>query len=180
LEWNPTFSYYVQGSIAIYVYEGVINMSKFTGILTVSPLADGKTWVTRKEFGYDVGQKGSGNSIDVPIGFMTDFASVPRPLWVILPRWGKYGNAAVIHDYCYWNQSRSRKESDRIFLEAMGVLGVPAPTVFIMYWAVRLGGWCAWSGNKRKKKKGINKVAPIMPEKSVEMPAALLAKGKSP
>lgn len=77
-------------------------MSRFTDILTVSPLADGQTWVIRRDFGYDIGTEGSGNSIDVPIGFMTDFASVPRPLWALLPKWGKYGNTAVIHDYCYW------------------------------------------------------------------------------
>ena len=86
-------------------------MSKFTDILTVSPLADGKTWVTRKEFGYDIGEVDSGNLIDVPIGFMTDFASVPRPLWWFIPKWGKYGNAAVIHDFSYWQQQFSRKGS---------------------------------------------------------------------
>ena len=49
-------------------------MSKFTDILKVSPLADGKTWVTRKEFGYDIGEEGSDNSIKVPIGFITEKA----------------------------------------------------------------------------------------------------------
>ena len=152
-------------------------MSKFTDILTVSPLADGKTWVTRKEFGYDISEEGSGNSIDVPIGFMTDFASVPRPLWVFIPRWGKYGNAAVIHDYCYWNQIQPRKESDRIFREGMEVLGVPTFKILLMYYAVRLGGWLAWSGNKRMKKKDINRVAARMPKKSTEVTASLQAEG---
>ena len=108
-------------------------MSRFTEVLLVSPLADGRTWVTRKEFGYDIGEEGSGDTIDVPKGFMTDFASVPRPLWAFLPRWGKYGNTAVIHDYCYWDQSRSRKESDLIFRETMQVLKVPNCTIRLMY-----------------------------------------------
>ena len=153
-----------------------VYVSRFTEILTVSPLADGRTWVTRKEFGYDIGVEGSDNTVDVPIGFMTDFASVPRPLWAVLPRWGKYGNAAVIHDYCYWEQKRSRKESDGIFREAMQVLKVPMWKTLLMYYAVRLGGGLAWSGNKRLRKKGIDRVAPIMPEKSVEVPASLQAK----
>ena len=144
-------------------------MSRFTEILTVSPLPDGKRWLTRKEFGYDIGEEGSGNSIDVPIGFKTDFTSVPRPLWIFLPRWGKYGNAAVIHDYCYWKQSRPRKESDEIFREAMEVLKVPKWKILLMYWAVRLGGGLAWAGNTRLRNKGINKVVAKMPEKSVEM-----------
>jgi len=151
-------------------------MSRFTEVLTVSPLADGRTWVTRKDFGYDVGEEGSGDSIDVPIGFMTDFASIPRPLWIILPRWGKYGNAAVIHDYCYWEQSRSRLESDRIFRQAMGVLNVPKWKICVMYCAVRLGAGLAWSGSRRQKEKGLTKVAATMPVKSVEVPEELRAK----
>lgn len=150
-------------------------MSRFTEILIVSPLSDGRTWVTRKEFGYDVGKEGSGDSIEVPIGFMTDFASVPRPLWVFLPRWGKYGNAAVIHDYCYWEQQRSKREADDIFREAMGVLGVSPVKRWFMYWAVRLFGGPAWSGNKKRREKGLSRVAAVMPLKSTEEPADLQA-----
>jgi hypothetical protein len=151
-------------------------MSKFTDVLVVSPLADGRTWVTRKEFGYDIGKKGSGDSVEVEIGFMTDFASVPRPLWALLPRWGKYGNAAVIHDWCYWEQKYSRKKSDEIFREAMEVLEVPKWKILLMYYAVRLGGSLAWAGNRRMKKKGKSRVAPVMPEKSTDTPASLSAK----
>ena len=53
-------------------------MSRFTDVLGVSPLANGRTWGASKEFGYDVGKEGSGDSIDVEIGFMTYFASVPE------------------------------------------------------------------------------------------------------
>jgi hypothetical protein len=151
-------------------------MSRFTDILVVSPLADGRTWVTRKEFGYDVGKEGSGDSVEVEIGFMTDFASIPRPLWAFLPRWGKYGNAAVIHDWLYWEHKRTRKESDMIFREAMEVLKVPKWKILLMYYALRLGGGLAWSGNERMRKKGKNRVTSIMPEKSVETPASIRAK----
>lgn len=146
-------------------------MSEFTDILTVSPLADGKTWVTRKEFGYDIGNKGSGNSIHVPIGFKTDFTSVPRMLWSVLPQWGRYGNAAVIHDYCYWEQSHSKRESDAIFLEAMSVLEVPKYKRTLMYYAVRWFGGFSWRKNQKLKAAGVNKVALEMPVKSVETTA---------
>lgn len=145
-------------------------MSRFTAILLVSPLADGRTWVIRSEFGYDVGVEGSEDRIDVPIGFKTDFASVPRLFWALLPKWGKYGNAAVIHDYLYWSQERSRRESDNIFLEAMGVLQVSPLHKNPMYWAVRWFGWWAWARNKRWRRRGIQRVASIMPQKSVELP----------
>jgi uncharacterized protein DUF1353 len=126
-------------------------MSRFTDTLTVSPIPDGKTWVIRCVFGYDVGEEGSNEKINVPEGFVTDFASVPRPLWIIFPRWGKYGNAAVIHDYLYWQQKYSRKRADELFLEAMEVLSVGWFQKYSLYYAVRLFGCCAWRSNKKSK-----------------------------
>lgn len=37
----------------------------------------------------------------MPAGHVTDFASVPRLLWPILPPHGRMANAAIVHDYCY-------------------------------------------------------------------------------
>jgi hypothetical protein len=143
-------------------------MSRFTEILVVSPLADGKSWYLHKEFGYDVGSEGSEETIDVPIGFVTDFASVPRPLWWLIPRWGKYGNAAVIHDFCYWEQKYTRKRADEIFLEAMVVLEVGPVTRYVMYLAVSWFGWTAWWNNSRLKRLGKTKFADQPPVKSTE------------
>ena len=127
-------------------------MSRFTEPLVVTPLSDGKTWIILNDFGYEIGEVGSGEIINVPIGTYTDFASIPRPLWAVFPRWGKYGNAAVIHDWMYWSQSRSRKEADDIFLEGMEVLEVPNWKRNTIYYAVRLFGWLAWRANQRKQR----------------------------
>ena len=126
-------------------------MSRFTESLVVTPLPDGKTWIILHEFGYEIGDEGSGNIINVPIGTYTDFASIPRPLWAIFPKWGKYGNAAVIHDWLYWDQSRSRREADDIFLEGMQILEVSAWTRKTIYYAVRWFGGFAWRANQEKK-----------------------------
>ena len=40
-------------------------MSRFTDALVVSPMADGKTWVTLRPFSYDVGEEGSGDTVDL-------------------------------------------------------------------------------------------------------------------
>ena len=144
-------------------------MSRFTSILLVSPLADGRTWVIRSDFGYDVGALGSGDTVDVPIGFRTDFASVPRLLWMVLPPWGKYGNAAVIHDYLYWVQTRPRPAADAVFMEAMGVLDVSPWQKYPMYWAVRWFGWWRWLRNRVRKRQGFDKVSQPLPQKSVEV-----------
>ncbi len=133
-------------------------MSKFTNALAVTPLADGKTWVILLPFSYDVTEENSNNTVEVEVGFQTDFASVPRLFWLILPRWGKYGNAAVIHDWLYWEQSRSRKEADFIMFEAMGILDVPAFKRYPIYWGIRLFGDLAWFRNKWDKQAEMNRV----------------------
>ncbi|EIU1806379.1 DUF1353 domain-containing protein [Salmonella enterica] len=78
--------------------------------------------------------------IEVPAGFITDLATVPRIFWMLLPPDGKYAKAAIIHDYMYDNALRSKKEADKIFLDGMTVLGVPKWKRTIMYYAVRIFG----------------------------------------
>ncbi len=145
-------------------------MSRFTNVLVVSPYPDGKTWYLRGDFGYDVGAEGSGRTIIVPEGFTTDFASVPRPLWSIFPKWGKYGNAAVIHDYLYFVQLTTRKETDGIFLEAMGILNVSGWQKWPIYWGVRLFGFIAWYMNAGKKRLGYSKITSVAPLKATDVP----------
>ncbi len=105
-------------------------------------------------FGYDLGEEGSGDVISVSPGFETDFASIPRVLWWLLPKWGKYGNAAVIHDYLYSGGSlmakgtalvsMDRKLADYILLEAMEVMNTPRWQKYLIYAGVRAGGWWGW------------------------------------
>ena len=124
-------------------------MSSFTSSLIVSPLPDGRRWVLRRAFSYHVGSEASTTVITPPAGFVMDFASVPRPVWWLLPPWGKYGNAAVIHDWLYASHLFARAQADAIFLEAMGVLGVSKWKRWTMYAAVRLGGgWAYRKGGK--------------------------------
>ena len=156
-------------------------MSVFTNNLIVSPLPDGRTWVLRKDFSYDVGKENSGETIRVPAGFITDFVSVPRLFWVFFPRWGKYGNAAVVHDYLYWVQPAEypRKRADEIFLEGMrDALGVDTKKAKLLYYSVRAGGWAAWAKNKKDKQNGISKFVKLE-EGMIEIPRMTL-KGIDP
>lgn len=79
--------------------------------------------------------------IEVPCGFVTDFASVPRFLWPFFPPAGKWNRAAVLHDYLYSQRSVSRFLADALFREAMFKLGVPVWRRVLMYYAVRMFGW---------------------------------------
>lgn len=134
-------------------------MSSFTTPLIVSPMPDGRRWKLHEGFTYHIDSKCSENFIRVPTGFITDFASVPRVFQSIIPAWGKYGKAAVIHDYLYQEHCIpvstwlyevlpriTRKYADTIFYEAMLVSGTKHWKAKVMYWAVRLFGWFAWKG----------------------------------
>ncbi len=129
-------------------------MSSFTKPLTVTKLSNG-LWEVSRSFTYYVGEEGSKEKIRVPIHFKTDFASVPRPFWIIIPPDGEYSQAAVLHDYLYYtqgiNNKYSRVQSDKIFLEGMEVLNVSLWKRLVMYRAVRMFGWLPWGRYKKVK-----------------------------
>lgn len=87
----------------------------------------------------------AGEGLVVPPGFETDLASIPRILHAMIPVNGRHRAAAILHDWLYETQLRSRAESDRLFLEAMADSGVRWTQRQVMYAGVRLGGWIAWS-----------------------------------
>lgn len=127
-------------------------MSSFETPLEVEPNDDGKTWVLMAEFIYELGI-GNNRFIIVPKGFTTDFASVPRLFWNILPPWGTYGKAAVLHDWLYHTQEFNRKFCDDLLMEAMTTLGVAAWKRWTIYLGVRLGGFVAWNEHTKENKK---------------------------
>lgn len=102
--------------------------------------------------------------VTVPVGFVTDFASIPRAFWSLLPRDGQYGYAAIIHDYLYWNQSVSKSEADLIFKYAMQDFEVPAPVVSTVFTAVSVAGGGAWRGNAKAKAAGEKRQLRRLPE----------------
>lgn len=92
--------------------------------------------------------------IDVPAGFVTDLASIPWYLWSWLPNDGPYMHAAIIHDWIYWDQSRSREEADNILWIDMTDLGVGYLTRQMIYQAVSRFGQGAWDSNAKLKASG--------------------------
>jgi hypothetical protein len=132
----------------------------------LSPLqleyVDGRFWKVLGPFDYAIGAYDADKYVDIPIGFLTDFASIPKIFWNIYPPTGSYGKAAVIHDKLYQAPfvkqhsddqlfSLTRKECDRIFLEAMAVLGVGWFSCTILYLGVRFGGFVTWNKYRRTR-----------------------------
>ena len=96
-------------------------------------------WYLEKELRYrsDI----LGRVVVVPVGFVTDFASVPRYLPFAYALFGSTANAsAVIHDYLVRRSALSWKEAAEVFLEAMETEGIVWWKRKLMYWGVRLAG----------------------------------------
>lgn len=92
-------------------------------------------------------------TIMVPAGVISDFASVPRIFWPIIPRSGKWNKAAVLHDAGYRNElvwpasgkrlKFSRETYDHMFLDALRAENVSFWRRAVLYLAVRLFGGIA-------------------------------------
>ena len=89
----------------------------------------------------------NGYDITVFKGFVTDGASVPHSLQWLYNPYGKYINAAVVHDYLYSmynNTGINRTLADKIFRHIMKETGVDSRTVRRFYNAVKYFGETSW------------------------------------
>jgi hypothetical protein len=83
----------------------------------------------------------------VPAGFKTDLASVPRQVWRLYPKFGRWTGAAIIHDWLYRERPPGvrRKQADDVFEALLRRDGVRYGDVGIMVGAVRQFGDRAWN-----------------------------------
>ena len=122
---------------------------------------DGSNWMIQSHLIHEVG-KNSPYIVIVPRGFVTDFASIPQPLQLLrgrLSTTGRYGNAAVVHDYLYWRHDCTRAQADNILAIAMKDADVPLLERKIVYEAVRQFGQSAWDGNRSSRQAGMIRTA---------------------
>jgi hypothetical protein len=97
-------------------------------------------FVLLQDYSFEV----EGLTINIQKGYRTDFATVPRFLWSVLPPIGRHNPAALVHDFLYDYQIGTRKNADKIFLKLMLQYQVPPVAAYVMYWGVRLGGRKWW------------------------------------
>ena len=110
--------------------------------LILEPISNGKA-VLMQDYIYSI----NGYDIKVFKGFVTDGASVPHSLQWLYNPYGKYINAAVIHDFLYSsynNTGINRTLADKIFRHIMQETGVDIRTVRRFYTAVRCFGETSW------------------------------------
>ena len=100
----------------------------------------------------------AGTTITVPAGTRSDGASTPSVLWPLLPPFGDYWRAAILHDYLYRYTFLPRDYCDAILLEAMESLGVDVAVRRQIYDGVRLGGWKAFEEDRKELDERMNQV----------------------
>ena len=127
------------------------------------PFVDGRNWIVREPLIYRIGI--SQDSVTVPVGFVTDMASIPPALQSFIQQNGPYLLPAVVHDYLYWKQTCTRDQADRILRLAMIEHAVPEPQLTAIYEAVHWAGSFAWDENARSRKAGLLRILPASLQK---------------
>lgn len=106
----------------------------------------------------DLCYTGTNESWTVPAGTTTDFATVPQVIQWLIPTYGKYTLAAILHDhFCYelgnaYVEKRdpfiTSRDTDGVFRRVMRELGVPFAQRWLIWCGVR---WGALANPARRK-----------------------------
>lgn len=88
----------------------------------------------------------------VPVGFITDFASIPRAaLWYVKDDDPCILMPSLPHDALYlWQgvmpdgRTYTREQADQVLREGMEICGARRAQASVVYWAVRLAGASHW------------------------------------
>jgi hypothetical protein len=95
--------------------------------------------------------EGATHTFLVPAGYRTDFATVPRIAVWLIPKFGKYTRAAILHDWLITDGIPaglvSSVDTDGLFRRAMRELEVPPVRRWLMWAGVRWGA--AFSSRRR-------------------------------
>ncbi len=90
----------------------------------------------------------------VPAGFMTDFASIPRPFRSVFSSTSApWQRAAVLHDFLYSSRFDTRYYCDRAYYWQARTDGTAKWEATIQYTALRAFGWLAFRKNRKQLQK---------------------------
>ena len=134
--------------------------------VVVVPLSDMKRWLNEEPQRGDAGSFVLLRRLDVSTfmarpaetgvaaepGFVTDFASIPFPVSLVMKPIGRYAQAALLHDWGYRTHEGHWRKSDwdELFFFGMQAQGVGRRRAWLMWKAVSWFGWLAWrSGPSR-------------------------------
>lgn len=102
----------------------------------------------------------AGRRVTVPMGFVTDGASIPRFLWRVCghPFEAPRIYAAIRHDWHYsgGDPKVSRKEADKQYREDLLALGVGRVSAYVEWAAIRIFGRSHFRVHSRRQHLGIS------------------------
>jgi len=104
------------------------NKYKLYNDIKISPRPDDR---------YKVLESFSYGDIVIPVGYKTNGADIPRPLWIFFPpNRSTYLPAVIIHDYLC--DIKEFKKADELFKEILILLEINKFTIWVFYKGVRL------------------------------------------
>jgi hypothetical protein len=101
-----------------------------------------------------------------PPGFWTDFASVPRPLWLVLSPY-ELGVGPIPHDFGYFSGYGSKGYWDQVFQACMEKDGIPAWKRTAAYQAVDWFAGGSWNYYRKSNKDNV--LRRVIPTNTMEM-----------
>ena len=120
-----------------------------------------RNWKITKDWKY----RYNGNEYIIPAGFQFDGASIPKFLRTFFSPVGVLLVGGLVHDYMYKYACMKRndkkgsllivdqKKADQIFrdinIEVNGFYFMN----YLAYWSLRIGGFVAWNGHRKRDKK---------------------------
>ena len=112
-------------------------------VLEYIPSKKGKKWKTFNQIDVPLSD---GSILKIPKGFETDLSTVPKFLWGILPPFGNFLLAAIVHDYLYVTKDdRGRNFADKEMLIISNKKNKNKVDNYFRYFAVRLFGGLYWN-----------------------------------
>lgn len=105
-------------------------------------------WIIVEPFVWFLDYDNRSWKITIPLGFETDFWSIPQLLWFFFnpTKFVSY----ILHDYLYSNPwTLTRKECDIILIEALKVEWMWWFKRLLIYFWVRIWWWYSWNQQKK-------------------------------
>jgi hypothetical protein len=128
----------------------------FSGLSNVTNLKDGIRARLNRVLAY---KTKDGWMIKVPRGFITNYASIPRVIWSVIPPHGKYNRPAIIHDFLYkyapidpkTGKKCTQSRADYIIREGCEAVGVRWWKKWSIWSGLRIGGWVVWRKYRKEE-----------------------------
>ena len=120
-----------------------------------------RNWEITQDWKYNI----DGTEYVIPAGFQFDGASIPKFLRTFFSPVGVLLIGGLVHDYAYKyktllevNKKKTmgdltQKRADEIFRDINIVVNGFYTMNYLAYWSLRLGGFVAWNGHRKRNHK---------------------------